>query len=313
MDYDQNWGLGYIDNGYMSEETLIDADGNIVINNVPNGRVAGRYSDTTETLWEKVSFLAQCLYPYYRADGKMKEQPFIRLRLADMYDVIGYLESLTIDANEFDNAFDLTASAVKGIGNIFFGVKVTMSLSVFHDNEPNSEFYGFYHRHEFDTGDLTTTGPISISGTIKDGTQKNSPLSFNPKTISGNITDTPNVLQSGILNYNNSLSEFKTNFAELNNMGINLDNATRMDKISKATTAYIRTIAISNQLSNNYGLQTTSTGNSLPSDLGSLKGSNVDINSNSSNIITNMQKNGNGNNSNINSPKTLGSIINNKY
>lgn len=107
------------------------------------------FSDTPETLWKKITFLAQCCYPYYRNDGKLKEQPFVRFRLGDWFDLTGMIKSLSIDTDSYESALDLNPS---NIGVIPFSVKVTLNIDVYHDSEPTSTFWGFYHRLEFDNG-----------------------------------------------------------------------------------------------------------------------------------------------------------------
>lgn len=114
-----------------------------------NGDVGGTnmYADTPETLWKKVTFLQQCMYPYYRMDGKLKEMPMMRLRLGDYLDVNGFFTSLSIDTNSFDNIMDLNPS---NLGVMPFAVKVTIAMTVVHDWLPSSNFFGFWHRKEFD-------------------------------------------------------------------------------------------------------------------------------------------------------------------
>lgn len=107
------------------------------------------FSDTPETLWKKITFLAQCCYPYYRNDGKMKEQPMVRIRLGDWYDLTGMIKSLAIDTDTYDSRMDLNPSS---IGVIPFAIKVTLNIDVYHNSEPSSTFWGFYHRLEFDNG-----------------------------------------------------------------------------------------------------------------------------------------------------------------
>jgi hypothetical protein len=109
------------------------------------GFVQGQYSGTPEQLWARYTFLAQCCYAWYRKDGKMKEQPFIRLRIGDFFDVICKIDSLDFTQDEFD--VDLNPSVV---GAIPMGVKVAMRLTIIHEDEANSEYARFYWRRDFD-------------------------------------------------------------------------------------------------------------------------------------------------------------------
>jgi hypothetical protein len=109
------------------------------------GFVQGQYSGTPEQLWARYTFLAQCMYAWYRKDGKMKEQPFVRIRIGDFFDVIAKVDSLDFTQDEFD--VDLNPSVV---GAIPMGVKVAMRLTIVHEDEPNSEYAHFYHRRDFD-------------------------------------------------------------------------------------------------------------------------------------------------------------------
>lgn len=146
------------------------------------------YSDTPETLWKKITFLAQCCYPYYRVDGKLKEMPYIRLRLGDFYDVNGVIKSLSIDSSEFDNGLDLNPS---NIGVVPFAVKITMSLDVYHDWEPNSEFYGFYNRKEFDNNTADKiTGKGLFTNVTKFGDPNSRMEDLADKSATGNNSST---------------------------------------------------------------------------------------------------------------------------
>lgn len=258
-----DWGLGYIGQPYKSDS-----------NNDNLGPVPGKYSDTTETLWQKTTFLAQCCYAYYRLDGKMKEQPMIRLRVGDFYDVVGYIDSLNVDSNEFDNVLDLNPS---NIGNIPFAVKITMSMTILHDNEPSSNFYGFYNRREFDTGLMGTDGTgITIpDGVTSNGVISKSPLAFKGKQPQGKITDTPSLISSGDMNtLVNGISDFSSSFTQVAAKGINIQDATVKVSLQKAMNAYINVANVAGQLATQYGTQLNAP-SGMAGDVTAFKGNNT--------------------------------------
>lgn len=270
----QDYGLGYV--AVPGRE----GTGQLIGSHIP-----GKYSDTTETLWSKMTFLAQCMYPFYRSDGKMKEQPMIRLRLGDFYDVVGYMENMTVDTSEYDNTLDLNPTA---IGNIPFAAKINMSIAVFHDNEPASNFYGFYHRREFDSGEMDPITGENISkdskGVIAEGSQKNSPLSFNMGSLNEKLTEMPAILKK-TETFKNSLMDFKTNFGELSKIGLNLQEKLRKEKIAKAMKSYVRVSEVANQLRGLYGLSQSKETGGIPDNLGGLAN---DIKSGNSNALINF-------------------------
>lgn len=251
----QNWGLGYV--GLPT----------IVNGNRYGGHIPGLYSDTTESLWHKVTFLNQCLYPYYRSDGKMKEQPIIRLRIADFYDVVGYIDGLNFNLSDFDNMIDLNPSA---IGNIPFAVKVTLNLTVIHTSEPSSNYFGFFHRKEFDNG---TADPITGAYLSKDGrgitaqgVTKNSPLSFNSKERNERSTDSPKYLQERD-GFRNDLELFRGSFSDFKGIGTIVPDAVRKNKFLRAMMAYVRISEVADMLGGYYGISGNSRSNRLPGGL----------------------------------------------
>lgn len=106
---------------------------------------------TPEQMWTRATFLAQTCYPWYRKDGKMKEQPFIRLRLGDWFDVIAKVDNLSFAPEDFGWDFNVSPN----IGNIPMGLKVTMSLTIIHQDTPTSDYARFYHRKDYDSESLT--------------------------------------------------------------------------------------------------------------------------------------------------------------
>ena len=101
---------------------------------------------TPEMMWNKLTFLAQCCYPYYRKDGKLKESPMIKLRLGDFFDCICVISSLSI--NDMEMGWDLNFS--NNIGVIPMGVKIDLSLDIIHQDMPSSTYNRFYHRKDYD-------------------------------------------------------------------------------------------------------------------------------------------------------------------
>lgn len=143
-----------------------------------SGFVPGQLSGTPEMLYERMTFLAQCNYAWYRKDGKLKEQPFIRVRIGDFFDVIAKVNSMNFTEDEFD--LDLNPSSIGAIPMI---VTVSMNLTIVHEDEASSEYRRFYHRRDYDKEDASY---VSDSGkatsNFKDGAldsnQSKSPLSF---------------------------------------------------------------------------------------------------------------------------------------
>ena len=115
-----------------------------------SGIVPGQMTGTPEMLWSKLTFLAQCCYPWYRNDGKMKEQPIIRIRIGDFIDATGRITGLNVD--DYENmAVDLNASKV---GAMPMGVQVSLNIDIIHEDEPSSEYCRFYHRKDYDIEDI---------------------------------------------------------------------------------------------------------------------------------------------------------------
>lgn len=119
---------------------------------------------TPEQLWARATFLAQTCYPWYRKDGKMKEQPFIRLRLGDWFDVIAKVDNLSFAPEDF--GWDLNVSP--NIGNIPMGLKVTMSLTIIHQDAPTSDYARFYNRKDFDSNGINYVPSVLTKSVTKD-------------------------------------------------------------------------------------------------------------------------------------------------
>lgn len=209
-----NWGLGQI------SQPLIYPDGSRI-----GGHIPGMYSDTTEGLWSKITFLSQCCYPFYRDDGKMKEQPIIRMRIADFYDVIVYLKSFQIQMTTFDGGPMVDISPSVSIGNIPVGVKVTMSGTVIHNHEPSSTYCGFYNRREYDKKELfPETGTNLTIDTYSQIVKKNSPTEFGKIANNAKLLGI-NQLEDGFNQLQNSVNDFQKQYDTLKQMGDEAKNA----------------------------------------------------------------------------------------
>ncbi len=226
-----DWGLGY-QGGIVTHTNNGDRIG---------AHIPGIISDTPEGLWTKMTFLAQCAYPYYRIDGKMKEQPMIRLRIADFYDVIGTVESISVELNEVEGIqIDLNPST---IGNIPLFAKINMKITIYHDYEPSSNFYGFYHRREFDNNEIDkVTGVKTKASAIK-----KSPAEFIPS-----VKEDPLKLPSGFENYFNELESdlqnFKTNFTNLKSTGLKLKDSLFKKKFKDSIESYNKVQSVASEI-----------------------------------------------------------------
>lgn len=112
------------------------------------GFVPGMRTYTPEMMHNAAIFLAQCAYPWYRRDGKMKEMPFVRMRIGDYIDVTAIVNKLSFSHDDFN--MDMNAST---IGNVPMGLNVTMDLTILHEEEPSSEYFKFYWRKDLDNKD----------------------------------------------------------------------------------------------------------------------------------------------------------------
>jgi len=248
-----DWGLGY--QGGVVTHT---GDGNRIASHIP-----GLISDTPEGLWTKLTFLAQCVYPFYRPDGKMKEQPFVRIRIADFYDVVGTIESISVELNETDGVqMDLNPSS---LGNIPLFAKINMKLTIYHDYEPSSTFYGFYHRKEFDKG---TIDKVTGKGFPFDKLHwagratKNSPSQFIPTDIKDTLLEMPSGFESYFQGLNEDLKNFKKNFTSLKNSGLKLKDALFKEKFKESIESYNKVTATARQIQALRG--ETATQNEIP-------------------------------------------------
>jgi len=247
-----NWGLGQIQ------------DPNVKDGQRTGIHVPGSYSDTPDTLWKKITFLAQCCYPYYRVDGKMKEQPFVRIRIADFYDVIATIESLSYDLNVFDDGvmIDFNPSTA---GNIPLGMKVTMRCKIFHDAEPSSTFHGFYWRKEFDAEkdyDKIANGSTLLHKGSTDShsknLKKNSPTNIENKLENEDLLDFSPGLNDVLNKLNTSVGQFQKNFNSLSNIGINALESILKQKLQNSIKAFSEVNSITKILADQLGISISS-------------------------------------------------------
>ena len=221
--------------------------------------IPGVYSDTPESLWTKMNFLAQCAYPYYRSDGKLKEQPMIRLRIADFYDVTGMITNFSIDLNELEGIqIDLNPS---NIGNIPLAAKVTLSVDIYHDFEPSSNFFGFYHRKEFDEGTIdpvTGEGSLGVSkeknDTVLENINKNSPVSIMNIIKNEKLLDTPSILGEATQSVKKDILNLRKSVNDIVNAGVKIADALLSSRTKKAMQAYMRIQKIVNVIRIQQGL-----------------------------------------------------------
>ena len=184
-----------------------------IINGNDSGFVPGMISGTPEMMWARLTFLAQCIYPWYRKDGKLKEQPFVRIRIGDFIDSIAKINSLTLNEyNEFD--IDLNPSVV---GAIPMGVRVVLSMSIVHEEEPNSNYSRFYWRKDFDINDQTykpksfqeTSETLDGSLDYSKDSEKGS-LNEGQASAEGGLSKMEITRQEALGTFNNSLKGMQT-------------------------------------------------------------------------------------------------------
>ena len=128
---------------YQLPNVVSDKDGNVYY----QGWVPGKYTMTPEMMRDRMTFLAQCCYPWYRKDGKLKEQPLVRVRLGDFLDAILKIKSLNFDEYEEFN-MDLNPGAK--MGAFPMGVRVSLTADIIHSDEPSSLYPNFYARADWD-------------------------------------------------------------------------------------------------------------------------------------------------------------------
>jgi len=231
-----DWGLGYIPLPKISNKSLYGIS------------APGLFSDSPDSLWYKMTFLAQCCYPYYRTDGKMKEQPFVRIRIADFYDVIGTITSLQFELSELEQVMiDTNPSS---LGNIPLAIKVNIDINIYHDYESNSTFFGFYNRREFDKG---TMDPVTGAGIdtrtldpAKTAVKKKSPANINPTYVNEGMLDTPTVLDTLKQTVKNAASNFKFNFNALETVGMKVSDLVLKNKAKDAVNSFMRLSSVLN-------------------------------------------------------------------
>ena len=217
-----------------------------MVNGEYTGFVPGQYSGTPEMLWTRLTFLAQCAYPWYRNDGKMKEQPFIRIRIGDFIDAVAKINRLSLDEYE-ELGMDLNPST---IGAIPMGVKVTLNMTIVHEDEPTSQYSRFYHRLDFDGKDPHYV-PDSMSSTSQSGDTTIDNKTSNQDGSTGSTgkksqpysSDFPSPLQKDYESQSNNSNNndvssvanaFNKDISGLNSTGLSLNDATKKDQLNSA-------------------------------------------------------------------------------
>lgn len=201
------------------------------------GTVAGEISGTPDQLWERATFLSQCCYGYYRTDGKLKEQPIVRIRIGDFFDVIAIVTSLNNTQDELD--MDLNISTT--VGAIPTAIKVSMNLTIIHEDEPHSEYRKFYHRKDRDnanTGSPSVPDSFGVTGdSILNKNQTKSPISpiARNQTPVGTMAFPPaaSAYEASLANLDNSLKSLSTS-------GGSLKDAAKRDKLIQALAASVQ-------------------------------------------------------------------------
>jgi len=202
-----------------------------------SGFVAGEISGTPDQLWERTTFLAQCVYGWYRKDGKLKEQPVVRIRIADFFDVTAIITSLNFTQDEFDVDLNLSDT----VGAIPTGIKVSISATILHEDEPHSEYRKFYHRKDRDApvekDQHKTEGPGPTGDAIMNSEQSKSPFQSVAKNLKNRkAMDFPAeaaVYQAGLKNLDKSLVDLKAS-------GGSLNDAAKREKLTQALKAGLR-------------------------------------------------------------------------
>lgn len=224
-----DWGTG------TSPDYALTQDGD------RTGFVPGQFSGTPEMLWYRMNFLAQCCYPWYRLDGKMKEQPFVRIRIGDYLDVIGIIDSLNYNSDEFD--MDLNPSRV---GEIPLALEVTMQITIVHEEEPSSTSYKFYHRKDYDIDDSIPNAAKENSKTNDENLdikKSQSPVfdSFGSLTSAGkdNLKFPADVMAA-----QQSIGDFKGSIGDLKSSGLKANDVAKREKLKQALASAANLAAI---------------------------------------------------------------------
>lgn len=211
------------------------------------GFVQGQFSGTPELLWRRATFLAQCVYGWYRQDGKLKEQPFVRVRIADFFDVVAVINSLQYTQDEFD--VDLNPSSM---GAIPMGIKVAINMTIVHEDEPTSDYFRYYHNSSFDTPQTETnkkkysTEPTKTGDTTMDSSMSGSPLFDRFRQTPQSPLEFPenaSLFQSNLNDLDSSLRELEASSGNLNDIAKKerlkrvLQNTQRLLKVRRAVEA----------------------------------------------------------------------------
>ena len=213
------------------------------------GFVYGKYSGTPEQMWARQTFLAQCCYAWFRKDGKMKEQPFVRIRIGDFFDVVAKIDGIDFTQEEFSGVMDLNPSV---IGAIPMAMKVAMRMTIIHEDEPTSDYPRFYHRRDFDNPDTYNEKPDALKENSKymdstmDRNQAKSPIS-NVSSLS-NFGREHLAFPKDVKAVQESLSGFGSALSILTGTAGGLKDLSKIEKIKEALKNAKRLLDVSKQI-----------------------------------------------------------------
>jgi hypothetical protein len=178
----------------------------------------------------------------------MKEQPFIRIRIGDFYDVVGCINNLSYELVESEGlTMDMNPSS---LGNIPLYVKVNLKIDIYHNDEPSSNYYGFYHRKEFDT--KTIAQVTGLSTDTEDKTKKTHVKHSPTKSAILNQKDDFLSLPSGFSSMFNelesNLNSFSKSFKKLKTPGLKLKDEMYKKALKDSTESAVKIQDIARQI-----------------------------------------------------------------
>jgi hypothetical protein len=123
-------------------------------------------------------------------------------------------------------------------------------MTVYHDYEPNSTFFGFYHRREFDKGTLDPVTGKNIDQTTLDKTRTSgkhkSPVTINPTYENEGLLETPSILSTLKQTVKNSIDNFQFNFNALSAIGVRVSDLVLKDKAKRAMQSFMNLTSVLN-------------------------------------------------------------------
>lgn len=198
------------------------------------GFVPGEISGTPDQLWERVTFLSQCTYGWYRQDGKLKEQPIVRIRIADFFDVSAIINSLQFTQDEFDVDLNLSTT----VGALPTGIKVSINATILHEDEPSSEYRKFYHRKDRDSANTQDAAKTETAGPTGDSVlnkaQSKSPINVVAKNLNNRG---PLAFPAEAAVFQASANSLDSSLKDLHAGAGSLNDASKRDKLKQALQA----------------------------------------------------------------------------